>query len=211
MGVVWLVLLQEKRLPVKAWQFGLLAFCLFDLCVVDSTMFIIRPAKTVLAESEQAAKYLSQQPGNFRVYSPSYSLPQQTSACYGLELASGVDPLQLQSYADFLQSASGIPINGYSVVLPPLVDDPNAAEITYTPDAKLLGLLNVGYILSAYPLQADGLDEIAAFGNTLLYKNRYARPRAWVESGDEIKTATVESKITQYYSRSMPVGQGFYR
>ena len=89
-----------------------------------------------------------------------------------------MDPLQLQSYADFLQSASGIPINGYSVVLPPLVDNPNAAEITYTPDAKLLGLLNVGYILSAYPLHADGLDEIAAFGNTLLYKNRYAQPRA---------------------------------
>ena len=66
-GVVWLVLLQEKRLPVKTWQIGLLAFCLFDLCVVDSTMYIIRPAKTVLAESGQAAKYLSQQPGSFRV------------------------------------------------------------------------------------------------------------------------------------------------
>ena len=72
------------------------------------------------------------------------------------------------------------------------------AEITYTPDAKLLGLLNVGYILSAYPLQADGLDEIASFGDTFIYRNRYVRPRAWVESGGEIETAIVESMSPNY-------------
>jgi len=54
--------------------------CLLDLCIVDLSLFTIRPAETVLAESEQAARYLSLQPGDFRIYSPSYSLPQQTSA-----------------------------------------------------------------------------------------------------------------------------------
>jgi hypothetical protein len=192
------VLLQEKRLPVKTWQFVLLALCLFDLCAVDTSLFTIRPAKAVLAESEQVAKYLSEQPGDFRLYSPSYSLPQQTSALYELDLASGVDPLQLLSYADYLQAASGIPIDGYSVVLPPLVEEPKTADITYSPDAKLLGLLNVGYVLSAYPLQADGLDEIATFGETLLYKNLYSQPRAWVETGIGIRPAMVESKSPNF-------------
>ena len=41
-----------------------------------------------------------EQPGPFRVYSPSYSLPQHVAQRAGLELADGVDPMQVASYAD---------------------------------------------------------------------------------------------------------------
>jgi hypothetical protein len=190
-GAIWLMLLMQNRLAIKSWQLGVLALCLLDLWGVDLSLFTTRPVATVLAESEQVASYLSKEPGDFRVYSPSYSLPQQTSAFYGLEMASGVDPLQLQSYADFMEASSGVQQNGYSVVLPPLIDESTIANDIPAPDTKLLGLLNVGYILSAYPLQADGLDHLSTFDKMILYKNRYMMPRAWVELGDEIHPAEV--------------------
>ena len=197
-GVVWLTLLHEKRMNTKTWQFSLLALCLLDLCCVDLSLFTIRPAKTVLAESEQVANYLSQQPGDFRIYSPSYNLPQQTSARYGLELASGVDPLQLQTYANYMEIASGVPNDSYSVVLPPMVDDSKTSDDTYTPDAKLLGLLNVGYILTVHPLRADGFEWLAAYDDVILYKNRYVLPRTWVESAGEITPAVVTARTPNF-------------
>lgn len=197
-GVLLLILFQEKRLNIKIWQMGLLAVCLIDLCSVDLSLFTIRPAQMVLAESEQVARYLSEQPGDFRIYSPTYSLPQQTSALYGLEMASGVDPLQLQRYADFMEATSGVPNPGYSVVLPPMLADGQFPDETYKPDAKLLGMLNVGYILTDYSLQVDGLDQEAVFDNIFLYKNRYVLPRAWVGSGADNVPAQVLDRTPNY-------------
>jgi hypothetical protein len=195
LGAIWLLLLIQKRLAVTTWQIGLLALCVMDLYVVDLSLFTIRPVASVLAEGEQAAGYLSQQPGEFRVYSPSYGLPQQTSAFHGLEMASGVDPLQLQSYANYMEAASGVQQAGYSVVLPALVDKSLAAGEAPTPDIKLLGLLNVGYVLSDYPLQVDGLDRLAAYGDKILYKNREVLPRARLESDGTTTQAEVVSMM----------------
>ena len=195
LGAAWVMLLVQKRLAMKPWQIGLLGLCLIDLCGVNLSLFRIRSVTSVLAEGEQAADYLSQQAGDFRVYSPSYSLPQQTSAAYGLEMASGVDPLQLQSYASYIEAASGIQQHGYSVVLPPLVDETAIAAGAPTPDAQLLGLLNVGYILTDYPLQGDGLDRLEQFGNNILYKNRDAMPRAWVERDGKSVPAMIETML----------------
>ena len=195
LGVVWLILLMQKRLAIRIWQIGLLALCWIDLCAVNLSLFTTRPVASVLAEGEQAAVYLSHQPGEFRVYSPSYSLPQQTSAFYGLEMASGVDPLQLQGYASYMEAASGIQPSGYSVVLPPLEDQYQATGDPPTPDLRLLGFLNVGYILSDYPLHVDGLDRIAEYENKTLYKNRVIMPRAWVELDGKPTPAIIESML----------------
>jgi hypothetical protein len=185
LSAFWLTLMRE-RLATRVWELGLLAICLFDLCVVDVSLFTTHSATSVLSESEEVASYLSKQSGEFRVYSPTYSLPQQTAAVYGLEMASGVDPLQLKSYAEFMEAASGIQQNGYSVVLPYLFSEAKASADKPVPDAHLLGLLNVGYILSAYPLLADGLDYIGVYDKQILYQNRYILPRAWVEHDNEL-------------------------
>jgi hypothetical protein len=130
------------------------------------------------------------------VYSPSYSLPQQTAARFGLQLVDGVDPLQLQAYASFMQVASGVPVNGYSVTLPPLAgqthvqggepasSDASMANVGYLPDPERLGLLNTGYVASEFPLQVEGLEFVARDGSTYLYKNRLVKPRAWIQRGD---------------------------
>jgi hypothetical protein len=193
-AIIWLMMLQGQRVKISIWQLGLLAICLIDLIVVDLSLFVIRPGAEVLAEGTQVARYLNEHAGEFRIYSPSYSLPQQTSARFQLEMASGVDPLQLQSYAEFMEAASGVPLQGYSVVLPPMVGEGQFPDETYIPDARLLGILNVGYVLTNYRYQVDGLEQEAIFDDLFLYKNRFAMGRAWVEANStRLPTQVVES------------------
>jgi hypothetical protein len=116
------------------------------------------------------------------VYSPSYSLPQQTAIHSGLELADGVDPLQLSAYADFMETASGVPQSGYSVTLPPFQGgEPATANSAYTPRPDLLGLLNVRFVAAQFDLAHPRLVFTRRFGETRLYENLDYLPRAWIQ------------------------------
>jgi hypothetical protein len=143
-----------------------------------------RPVQSVLSEGKEAAEHLSNAPGQFRVYSPSYSLPQQTAAIYSLQLADGVDPLQLAAYVRFMEKATGVPSLGYSVTLPPFAaGDPQKDNQDHKPDLSLLRLLDVQYIAAAFDLDMPGLSLVQHFGETRLYKiDLPAPPRAWVNS-----------------------------
>jgi hypothetical protein len=182
-SAAWIGLRLAGRLPAGVWLAGLFVLGLLDWAGVDRTLFAARSAESVLAEGRLAAEYLATQTGMFRVYSPSYSLPQQTSAQAGLQLADGVDPLQLTAYVDFMQEATGVPSTGYSVTLPPFAGDgdPATANAAYRPDPELLGLLNVRYIGAEFDLPVDGLLLETQFGSTRVYRNLLARPRAWLE------------------------------
>ena len=71
-----------------------------------------RSSQEVLSQGGEVAAYLKENSDHsyFRVYSPSYSLPQQTAAADQLQLADGVDPLQLASYWSFMLTAIRCPI-----------------------------------------------------------------------------------------------------
>ncbi len=174
------------RNKLKNIALPLMALMLLDLAAMDASLVRFRPASAVLAEGEDVAVYLAAQPGQFRVYSPSYSIPQQTAAMFGLELAQGVDPLQLASYASFMEEASGVPAAGYSVSLPPLIAsaDMANANAAFVPDPAKLGLLNVEFVVSRFPIDVAGLDEIKQIDGDFIYRNDMARPRAWVEAAD---------------------------
>ncbi len=151
-GWIWLRL-SGWLVPRQVWIAGLFALCLLELGALDRSLFSPRPAETVLAEAGELAAYLGDQPGLFRVYSPSYSLPQQTAIHSGLELADGVDPLQLSAYAEFMETASGVPLYGYSVTLPPFQGgEPATANSAYTPRPDQLGLLNVRFVAAQFDL-----------------------------------------------------------
>ncbi len=188
-GMVWIIVGLQKAAQSPAWiarlGYGIILICLLDWFVVDRSLFVIKPAAQVL-ETQAVAQYLSLQPGDFRLYSPSYSLPQQTAVHYWLEFASGVDPVQLQSYVAFMQAASSVPASGYSVTIPPFASgNPQVDNRAYRPRADLLGLLNVRYILSAFPLEAAGLETLFVQDGVHVYQNQLARARAWVEQGGE--------------------------
>ena len=172
-------------IPARTLAISFAVLVLLDVAGVDRSVLTIRSKEEVLGESRAAAEYLAEQTGRFRVYSPSYSLSQQTAADYRLELADGVDPLQLKKYADFMEGATGVPQAGYSVTLPPMGDgNPSTANAAYLPDARRLGLLNVRYVAAEFDLEVTGLELREQFGETRVYENLLARPRAWVQPSE---------------------------
>ncbi len=184
-SALWVGLRLRGSLASRPWLLGCLALVLLDLGFTSRVAFSFHPADEVLAERSALVDYLHSQPGPFRVYSPSYSLPQQVSAAAGLEHADGVDPLQLQAYAGYFSEASAVPLTGYSVTLPPFASaHPESDNRSAEPDAHLLGLLNVAFVASEYPVAAPDLVLIGEFDGAQLYRNLQVLPRAWLQSPD---------------------------
>jgi hypothetical protein len=184
-AAIWISLGLRRQVSTGLWLVILLGLSLVDLEVMDHTLLVPRSSTMVLSQGEAAARYLAAQPGLFRVYSPSYSLPQQTAARYRLELVDGVDPLQLQAYVSYMEKASGVPITGYSVTLPPFANrNPAQDNAASVPDPARLGMLNVRYVVSEFDLPVQGLELEATFGQTRVYRNQMALPRAWIQPAD---------------------------
>ncbi len=195
------LLRQGGRLKPQAFLLILFPLLVLDLGGVDSTLFTFHAPGEVEAESREVASYLAAQPGIFRVYSPSYSLHQQTAAAYGLQLADGIDPLQLFDYAKFMGEASGIPAEGYNVTLPPFRSTDLATEhATAEPNGRPLGLLNVKYLLAEFDMKAPDWKLAAQIGNTRIYQNKLWLQRAWVQNalteGGIVAREVLETKVS---------------
>ena len=179
---IWIIMRLVGRITHRIWYLVLVAFCLLDWGMLSRSLFDARSPQDVFSEARELASYLAHQPGYFRVYSPSYSLPQHIAAKNHLQLADGIDPLQLLSYIEFMQSATGVPWDGYSVALPPFATgEPLTDNAGYRPDPVLMGWINVRYIAAEYDLSQDGLVLVNQFGGTRLYENSHFLPRAWVQ------------------------------
>ncbi len=167
----------------KQWFVLTTGICVLEFAIINCFSFISRNKEEVLSEQGEVAQYLSNQPGKWRIFSPSYSVPQHISVLHGFESADGINPIQISSYVDFMKRASGIPIRGYSVTMPPFDNGEVAtANMYYKPNAELLGLLNVAYVIAEYPLDVQGFNLITKFGNTHIYGNQHIKPRAWIQS-----------------------------
>jgi hypothetical protein len=170
-----LVLRAQGRIRPALFAIAILILTAIDLGLVHFAWTEMRAPADAFAWGAEPAGYLAQQPDQFRSYSPSYSLPQHTALQHDLYLADGVDPIQLGHYADFLASAGGYQASGYSPTLPPVLDDSSAQ-----PNAAQLGLLNVAYVATGYPITADGLVLHERLGETYIYRNERVLPRAFV-------------------------------
>ena len=129
-----------------------------------------------MPEPPAATQWIEARSGLFRVYSPSYSLPFPDR----LQHVDGVDPLHLASLSGFMARASGLPVTQYSVTVPSYVDH-DAETLAGSPDVGLLGLLNVKFVASEFPINVTGLKLVKTFGQTYIYQNDFVRPRAWIE------------------------------
>jgi hypothetical protein len=187
-----------------------------DLLVVDITLIEARPPERVFEDGRAAAAWLADQPGRFRIYSPSYSIPQHLAERYGLELADGVDPLQLRAYTSYLTRAAGLESpQGYSVTLPPF---PEGSEIwtalkDVCPDAERLGRLGVRYAAAAFPIHCgqqgtdDGWQLVDRFDGTYVYQNKDAEPVPDTRS-DMITKLADGSELFRYDPRPVYAGWG---
>jgi hypothetical protein len=178
-----------------------------DLLVVDATLVEARSPERVFADGRVAAEWLAAQPGRFRVYSPSYSIPQHVAELYGLELADGVDPLQLRVYADYLTHAAGLESGGYSVTLPPFLGegDVSTALASVVPDAEMMGRLGVRYMAAAFPIVDQAWRSIGLFGKVFIYENEQARPLPEIRGAGSIVLAD-GTTLFQYQPRAVHVG-----
>ena len=176
-AIVWLWF--NQKINYKVFVGGIFILLILDTGLAGQTTLAYRSRESVWAEDERLALFLAKDTDQFRIYSPSFSLLQHVAGSYGLELAEGVDPLQLASYVDFMKSATGIPWQGYRVIVPGIA--PGEDESIYTPDPIKLGLLNVKYILADFDLpEVDNLSLVEQINETRIYKNLAAKPRAWV-------------------------------
>jgi len=182
MLLVWLA--STRWINVRQLTILVISVSLIDLIAINGLSISFQNRDQAMEPGRAAAAFLSKQgpPGSFRVYSPSYSISQQAAAEFGLQMADGVDPLQLAAYRDFMTRATGVPENGYSVTLPPFASaQPVSDNHHYMPDPDLLGLLNVRFVAAEFELSHEQLILREVFGNTFVYENLAVKPRAWVQ------------------------------
>jgi len=166
-------------------RLGIVALVLIcvDILGINMLGFTFIPEGRAFSQGAEIVAFLEMQPGNFRVYSPSYSLPQHTAGKYDIRLAGGVDPLMLMNYVNFMKTATGIPIAHYSVSMPDFPTDSLSTDnASYVPDAHLLGLMNVRFVLSEFDITANGLTLVKTIGATRIYENQDWLPFAWVQT-----------------------------
>ena len=180
-ALIWIHSRVRRVVPLRWQAFGWVALLALDLALVDLSEIESRPSAPVenATVAELASRLTPSVPE--RAYSPSYSLPQPAAALSGLELVDGINPLQLRGLRDFMAAATSFDMDEYSVTLPPFPEGDPRLPWGVRPDPVLLGRLNVGYLVSAYPVEAEGWGFAGVSGGEYLYRNALARPRAWVE------------------------------
>jgi uncharacterized membrane protein YfhO len=177
-----IILRANKKISTSVFMIVLLPFLVLDLAAIDISEVQYKSVSQVESEKSDAVKYLNTYPGLFRIYSPSYSMPQQIGALHEFQLADGIDPMQMQSYVDFMEKATGVPVSGYSVTLPAFeTGNPADDNKKYLPNFHLLSLLNVGFVLSEFPISGlPSNTRVEKIDNSYIYTvTRY--PRAWVQ------------------------------
>lgn len=187
--LIWLRV--QKRLTPDRFVLALAILVVFDLLPLDWALYRPIGVTEAFADGSEPAAWLTQQPGAFRIYSPSYSIPQHVGQLFQLQLADGIDPLQLWRYVNFMYQASGVGAWPYSVTLPAFSgakqdEDIRTALKDIHPNAALLGLLNVKYVDAAFPIKQPDLIERAVFSTTHVYENIRVLPRAFLVSKIEV-------------------------
>ena len=157
----------------------------------------VRIKEQVGANRNEIINYVQNDDELFRTFSPSYSIPQYLAVEHSLEMADGVDPLQIDAYAEYMSSASGIQQTGYSVSIPPYeTGNSKIDNLDSGPDAFLMGLINVKYFVSEFEIYADGFVLLDIIADSYIYLNEKFLPRAWVQNEDLRSEGLQPSQLT---------------
>ncbi len=179
--VFFLVLFLRPKIPNHMFSSFVITLMVFDFLGVNSSLISFKDSNLVLSPERLPELLVKQNDSYYRIYSPSYSMPQELAALYGFELADGVDPMQLGIYAQYMDGATGVKRKGYGVSVPPFNNgNPVEDNKNYLPDLDLLGKMNVKYVVSSFPIQLVGLTQISSKEGLRLYENLQYRPRAWL-------------------------------
>ena len=174
---------------------------LADLLWIGGSLVEGRSEREWLDPYRPLAEHL-QEAGAVRVYSPTYSLPQQAAAYWGIARFDGVDPFQTRAYVEAAEAATGVRAEGYSVTIPAFVADSEEQtelETLATTNcdaplrADLLGAWLVTHVVAACPLETEGLALEARIGEVYVYRNRYAPDARLIWDGPNRVTVTLRA------------------
>jgi hypothetical protein len=165
-----------NKVSARAMAAALLVVTCADLLWTARALVEWRPpARWLTNYSGLAARLQDAEPA--LIYSPSYTVPQEVAATYGLRVFGGIDPFQLRAVSQAIADAGGVPLTQYSITSPPLVvpppliassDDTESegddtqtdfnVNRAYTPDAAALARWGVSHVVAWYPIDAPQLD-----------------------------------------------------
>ena len=187
-SVGWLGLVLRGSVGPTAGGIGWALLVCADLALMSLSLLRIVQTDVFLRDRSDLMAQVAEESDGARVFSPSDSLRQPAAAYAGIELADGVDPLQLASYRDYMGKATGFSTSSYSVTLPPFPDGDPSEPWPVSLDARSLGRLNVRVVVSEYPIQADGLVLDRRISGAYVYRNMLSRPRAFVQPASDLDT-----------------------
>ncbi len=133
-----ILLVRKAKLMILIIIFGIVLTA--DLFLSDITLF--GPSIRQNVTDSKTIEIIKNDKSSFRIYSPTYSIGQEVAERHGIQLVQGVNPMQLESYVKYLEKATNIPYDKYSVVIPPLLE-PNSESIT---KSRLIGEINTNYL-----------------------------------------------------------------
>lgn len=175
-----ILLVSKSDIGSGIWIWILVGLIVIDLLGAGIQSYYYRDKDEI--NSREITTLINEDPEKFRLYSPSFSLPQHLAAEIGLELTDGVDPMQIAAYSEFMEEASGVASQGYSVTIPAFkTGNPDLDNTGSKPNTFLLSLLNVKYMISEFEIDNPDFDEIPTGDQSYLYRNSFLLERAWVE------------------------------
>src|SRR3990167_3553612 len=111
----------------------------------------INSIPNLIFTNEPLYQFLAEDKGFYRVYCTTYCFNPQLISKYKIQILHGETPIQDAKFIDFLEQAGGYHYDKFAVIFPPyqVWQRDNPPE----PNAYLLGLANVKYVASTYPVK----------------------------------------------------------
>ncbi len=198
LAVLVVALNRAKQAEFLLHVVGVLAFV--ELAIIGGNWLEWRGGEDWLEPYADLAQFLVDD-GADRIYSPTYSLPQNVAQLYHLQLFGGVDPFQVAHVTQAIRIATYANANAsanmsldvpYSVVQPPLDgivgDDPATANRFRVYDTRWLGAWGVSHVISAFPIAQQALEYTDTVDGVFIYRNANYNPAydaaaipAWVD------------------------------
>lgn len=170
-GFILIILLQKHPKNHLLLSASLLVVLMIDLFFVNYSSLRFTSNVDVVNKYPELMLKLADISPKFRVYTPSYSISQEQGSYWSIHQVNGVDPLQLTQYINYFEQVSGIPVENYSVTLPPFENgNPEIDNKGICPNREKLLELNTKFVISSFELMDCNLGAYELISNQYVYE-----------------------------------------
>ena len=185
----------------KNWAMIMVPVILLDILGVGVSQIRFVTYQEVMEQKEDITLFikLDNKPG--KIYSPSYSIPQQNSALNRIQMVDGINPLQIKKYVDFMAASTGVDNLEYSVTVPSFkYGNPQEDNRYAYLNTKDLGELSVRYVVSAFKVEQPALKFLKKVDNNYIYENLDYQPGVRMEINGITEEVNPVDYHAGYYS-----------